>query len=121
MGTDINDVLDNAQQNPGWWDSVVSSFTEQWGFFIVGLCIILGILLLISIFSRGKTIKFKRVVKIGINAIVGFCILFVFNCVATFFNAQIVATWYEWIIIGMAGIPGVILCIVFHFIWPAFW
>ena len=110
-----------AAEELGWWDSIVASFTEQWWFFIVGLGIVLGVLIIICIFSRGKIIKLKRIIKIGFNAVFGFALLFVFNCVASLFGVPLAATWYEWLIIGIAGIPGTILCIIFHFIWPAFW
>ena len=112
---------EGAAENLGWWDGVVASFTNQWWAFVVGLCIVLAVLVVISILSRGKFFKPKRIIKIGFNAVFGFALLFVFNCVASIFGAPLAATWYEWLIIGIAGIPGTILCIIFHFIWPLWW
>ena len=108
-------------ENVGWWENVTASLSNQWWAFIVGLSIVLGVLLVLWIFSHGKMIKLGRIIKIGFNALFGFALLFIFNCIASFFDAQLIATWYEWLIIGIAGIPGTILCIVFHFIWPMFW
>lgn len=114
-------AAESTAEAGSWWDNVVASFSEHWWGFIVGLAVILGIMLLISILSRGKFIKFKTVIKVGFNAVFGFVIIFVFNLIAAAFGATFVATWWEWLIIGLAGIPGAIMCIIFSFIWPGIW
>lgn len=108
-------------ENSGWWDRVVDSFSGQWWTFIIGLVVILAIMLIVSILSKGKFIKLKTVIKVGFNAVFGFLVIFIFNLVASAFDAAFIATWWEWLIIGLTGIPGAIMCIIFSFIWPGIW
>lgn len=111
-----SEILTNTAEELGWWDSLVAAFFDQWWAFFIGLVAILLVLLLISILSKGKIFKLRRVVKIGINAVLGFVLLFIFNLVASLFGAALEPAWWNWLIIGAFGVPGTILCIVLHFI-----
>ncbi len=104
-----------------WWDSVVQSFQDQWWVFIITLSIVVGVLLLLSLFSKGKIIKFKTVIKVSIHCVIGFVLLFVINLFGGLFSGgswAIVPKWYSWILIGIFGTIGVIFMVIAYFAWP---
>lgn len=92
---------------------------NEWGFF-VGLGVVIVALILAKLIFKIK-ISFMKIIKIAINAIIGYFIIMAFNFVVGFFGIAFTATWWEWLIIGLTGIIGAILCIVFSFIWPGIW
>lgn len=101
-----------------WWDSVVQTFKDQWWVFIITLAIVLGIMLLISIFTKGRIFKLKTIIKIGLHCIFGFLLLFIINLFGGIFSWTLVPKWYSWILIGVFGTIGVIFLIVAYFVWP---
>lgn len=110
--------MDGEGVETSWWDSVARSFQDQWWVFIITLAIVLGCLLIISIFTKGKIIKVKTIIKIGLHCILGFVLLFVINLFGGIFSWTIVPKWYSWILIGIFGMLGVIFLIVAYFVWP---
>jgi len=67
--------------------------------------------LLVVFFIIIKT-SLKLAAKVLINAIVGFVLLFVFNGVGGLFGVALEISWFNAIISGVLGIPGVALLLI---------
>ena len=76
----------------------------------VGVCIILGVWLLIKIFAA----PIRGILKFLLHVLLGLLILFAVNLVGGFFNFYIPFTWLSAIVAGVGGVPGVILLILIH-------
>lgn len=108
-------------ENASWWDEVVNSFKEQWWVFAVVLGIVLVVMLIVCIASKGKIFKPKTIIKVAIHCIMGFVLLFVLNFFGALFTSgswALTPKWYSWIIIGIFGILGVIFLLISSFVWP---
>ncbi len=115
------EAADGAGNGGSWWDSVVRSFTNQWWVFIVVLAVVLIVLTLVCILTRGKLLRFRTIIKIAINCVLGFVLLFVINFFGGLFTGgawSLTPKWYSWIIIGVFGIIGLIFLIISAFAWP---
>ena len=113
-----SDVSDEASS---WIDSVAHAFEEQWWIFVVTLGVVLVVMLIVSIISRGKIFGIKTIFKVAINCIIGFVLLFMFNLFGGMFTGgswALVPKWYSWIIIGVLGVIGVIFLFISSFVWP---
>lgn len=73
--------------------------------YLIGLVLlyIIGMLLVIPI---------KLLIKLLINGIIGGVMLFVFNLIGAYFGLSIVVNPLNAIIVGILGVPGVILLLV---------
>lgn len=69
---------------------------------------VLFIVLFFVIFSK----PIKWAVKLLLNAILGFVILFVVNCFGAYIGLSITVNWLNAIITGVFGIPGIIVLIL---------
>ena len=58
----------------------------------------------------------KKIVKILINILVGALLLMLVNYVGAFFNFSIAINWVSALVVGVLGIPGVILLAILQFI-----
>ncbi|MBQ8830734.1 MAG: pro-sigmaK processing inhibitor BofA family protein [Oscillospiraceae bacterium] len=54
----------------------------------------------------------KLAAKVLINAVVGFVLLFVFNGIGSLFGIALEISWFNAIISGVLGIPGVALLLI---------
>ena len=75
------------------------------GAYLIGLVIlyILGMLLVVPI---------KLLIKLLINGLIGGVVLFLFNFVGSIFGLSIVINPVSSVIVGILGVPGVILLLV---------
>lgn len=75
-------------------------------------CLILGIWLIIKVFSA----PVKGILKFLLHVGSGLLILFAVNLVGGFLDFYIPFTWVSVVVAGIGGIPGVILLILIHFL-----
>ena len=77
--------------------------------FLVGLVAlyIIGLLLVIPL---------KFLIKLLINAIIGGVLLFIFNMIAGLFGLSIIINPFNALIVGILGIPGLVLLLVLQLI-----
>jgi len=71
---------------------------------------------LLLIFLRILRAPFKSVLKILLNMVTGFVILYLVNIVCGLFGYTIDITWFRALVAGVLGIPGVILILLFQFV-----
>ena len=117
----LDEIEAGAESAGSWWDSVVRSFTNQWWVFVVVLAVVLAVLIVIGILTRGKLISFRMIIKIAINCVLGFVLLFVINFFGGLFTGgawSLTPKLYSWIIIGVFGILGLVFLIISAFAWP---
>ena len=113
--------ISTAESNNSWWDSVMQSFTDQWWVFVVTLGVVLVMMFIVNILTKGRLFKFRTIIKVAINCILGFVVLFAINFVGGLFTGGTWAftpKWFSWIIIGLFGLLGLIFLIVSCFVWP---
>lgn len=101
-----------------WADKLAESFKEQWWVFLVTLIIVLAVMIVIKILSHGKIFKVRTIIKIALNCVVAFVLLFLINAVAALFSVAVVPKWYSWILIGIFGILGLIFILISMIFWP---
>lgn len=79
------------------------------GAFLIGLVLlyIIGILLVVPI---------RLLIKLLINGLIGGLILFVFNIIGGIFGLTITINPLNALIVGILGIPGVVLLLIARFI-----
>lgn len=77
--------------------------------FLIGLVIlyIVGLLLVIPL---------KFLIKLVINAVIGGIILFIFNIIGAFLGYTVVINPLNALIVGVLGVPGIILILILQFI-----
>lgn len=73
--------------------------------------IVIGALLLWLIFKIFAT-PIKWALKLLINALLGFVMLFIFNYLGSFIGLNITVGWLSAIVAGVLGIPGIILLLL---------
>jgi inhibitor of the pro-sigma K processing machinery len=59
---------------------------------------------------------FKLLFKLVLNTAVGFVALFLLNWVGSFAGIAVAVNWINALIIGVLGIPGVVLVLVLQFV-----
>jgi len=74
--------------------------------------VVIGVFLVIRILK--KPIKF--IFKMLINTAIGFILLTVFNCFGAIIGFTLTINAVNAILVGILGVPGVILLIIFSFI-----
>lgn len=119
----MNNILSETESTAGgsWWDSTMAAFKNDWWVFFVVLAVVLVVLLVIWIFSHGKVLKLKTIIKIGLNCVLGFFLIFLINTVGGLFTAgafTLSLKWYSWFFVGIFGLLGVIFLIVAMIVWP---
>lgn len=73
--------------------------------YLVGLVILIVALKLL-------TLPVKLIIKFVINAIVGGALIFIINAVGVEFGYAITLNWLTGIIVGILGVPGVIVAAI---------
>lgn len=58
----------------------------------------------------------KKIVKILINIAIGAVLLLIVNYVGAFFNFMIPINWISALVVGLLGIPGVVILAILQFI-----
>lgn len=77
--------------------------------FLIGLAILFIILKILAL-------PMKIIIKLVINAIIGGVIIFIINLIGAIFGFTITLTWITALIVGILGIPGVILVAILQFL-----
>ncbi len=108
----------DAEVNADWAYKLAESFKEQWWVFLVTLFIVIAVMIVIKILSKGKIFKFRTILKIVLNCVIAFVLLFLINAIAALFSAAIVPKWYSWILIGVFGILGLAFILISMIFWP---
>ena len=73
----------------------------------------LGGLVLLCIILKLLSFSFKTLLKFALNAIIGGAILFLYNMfLATLTGFVIPITWVSALIVGIFGVPGLLLLVV---------
>ena len=78
-------------------------------------------MIVVAIATRGKIFGIKTIIKVAINCVIGFVLLFMLNLFGGMFTGgawSLVPKWYSWIIIGVLGVIGVIFLFITSFVWP---
>lgn len=79
------------------------------GAFLIGL-------LLLFTFGKLLVVPFKILIKLLINGLVGGVFLFLFNLLGSIFNLSIAINPLNALIVGLLGVPGVILILLYQMI-----
>ena len=58
----------------------------------------------------------KKMVKVLINIAIGAVLLFIVNFVGGYFNFNIPINWVSALVVGLLGIPGVVILAILQFI-----
>lgn len=107
-----------AAEEMTWADKLAESFQEQWWVFLITLIIVLAVMIVIKILSHGKIFKIRTMLKIALNCIIAFVLLFLINAVAALFSVAVVPKWYSWVLIGVFGIFGLVFILISMIFWP---
>ena len=108
-------------ESSSWWDEVVNTFKNQWWVFVITLAVVLVLMLIVSIATKGKVFRLRTIFKVALHCVIGFVLLFVVNFFAGLFTAgswTLAPRWFSWIIIGVFGVLGVIFLFISAFVWP---
>ena len=72
----------------------------------------------VAVFIIAKILSWpiKLIMKLIVNIILGGILLFVVNIVGVNFGITIDINWVSALVTGLLGVPGVILLIIFHYI-----
>ena len=73
--------------------------------------VVIGVLLLWLIIKLFST-PIKWALKLLLNALLGFVMLFVFNFLGGFIELELTVGWLSAIVAGILGIPGIILLLL---------
>ena len=74
---------------------------------------LVALIIIIKIFAW----PLKKIIKLGINVVIGVALLFLFNYFgATWFGIVLPINWITALIVGLLGIPGFIGVLVFFLI-----
>lgn len=73
-------------------------------------------LLLLYVFGRVLVVPIRILMKLLINGLIGGVVLLLFNLVGGIFNLSIAVSPLNAIIVGVLGIPGVILILIFQMV-----
>lgn len=71
--------------------------------------IIIGVVLLIKLLAA----PIRLIFKLMLNALIGFFVLIVVNIIGGFVDFSLTVNFVNAVIVGLLGIPGVVLLIVF--------
>ena len=78
---------------------------------IIAAYALIGIIMLwlvIKIFAK----PIKWIFKLLLNSLIGFAALFIFNYLGTFIGIELTVGWVSALIVGVLGIPGIILLLL---------
>ena len=125
MSVDYESVTEGAtngaSESGSLIDGVARAFEAQWWVFVVTLGVVLVVMIVVAIATRGKIFGIKTIIKVAINCVIGFVLLFMLNLFGGMFTGgawSLVPKWYSWIIIGVLGVIGVIFLFITSFVWP---
>ena len=71
----------------------------------IGIMVVAGLLILLSVTIFRKPIRF--LLRLVVNTIGGFLVLFVLNFLGQFIGVSLGINWMNAIIVGIFGLPGV--------------
>ncbi len=74
--------------------------------------ITVAVLVLLAVFFMILKTSFKIAVKLLINAVLGFVLLFVFNGLGGVIGVTIEINWISAVIAGILGVPGIALMLI---------
>ncbi|MCL2828898.1 MAG: pro-sigmaK processing inhibitor BofA family protein [Oscillospiraceae bacterium] len=80
----------------------------------LGTIILIGILILLTVIIFRR--PFGCLLRLIINTIGGFIILFLFNFVGQFFGVTLSLGWFNAVIVGIFGLPGVGLLLILQWL-----
>ena len=106
--------FERSSSDKGYWSLVGAKFKRLMiPYFILSWAVIV-----IKILSHGKIFKIRTMLKIALNCIIAFVLLFLINAVAALFSVAVVPKWYSWILIGVFGIFGLVFILISMIFWP---
>lgn len=107
-----------TEEDASWSDRLADMFTDQWWVFLISLGAVIAVMIIVKILTKGKVFKLSTILKVAINCIIAFVLLFMINTIGSIFSFALVPKWYSWILIGIFGILAVIFLFVSYFVWP---
>ncbi|HIW03991.1 MAG TPA: hypothetical protein H9692_04630 [Firmicutes bacterium] len=107
-----------AEGESSWTQTIAAMFEQQWWVFLITLAVVIGVMLLIKILTKGKVFKFRTIIKVALNCIIAFVLLFIINTIGSLFGFALIPKWYSWLFIGLFGILAIIFLFVAYFVWP---
>lgn len=107
-----------AEGESSWTQTIAAMFEQQWWVFLITLAVVIGVMLLIKILTKGKVFKFRTIIKVALNCIIAFVLLFIINTIGSLFGFALIPKWYSWLLIGLFGILAIIFLLVAYFVWP---
>lgn len=114
-----SEAADGAENTTTGWSEFISDlFTDEWWVFLVTLGIVLLGMIIIKILTKGKVFKIRTILKVAINCVIAFILLFMINTIGSIFGFVLIPKWYSWLLIGIFGILAVIFLFVSYFVWP---
>ena len=82
------------------------------------IIIFLGCIIAIILFGKMLILPIKLIIKLILNSLLGGLIITIINCVGVGFNLHIGLNIFTSIFVGILGIPGAILLLIFKLILP---
>lgn len=107
-----------AEGESSWSQTIASMFEQQWWVFLITLAVVIGVMLIIKILTKGKVFKFRTIIKVALNCIIAFVLLFIINTIGSLFGFALIPKWYSWLLIGLFGILAIIFLFIAYFVWP---
>jgi len=80
----------------------------------IGTIVIVGVLLLLSVTLFRRPIKL--LLRLAMNTIGGFIMLFVVNFLGQFIGISLGISWFNAVIVGIFGLPGVGLLLILQWL-----
>ena len=82
-----------AEGESSWTQTIAAMFEQQWWVFLITLAVVIGVMLLIKILTKGKVFKFRTIIKVALNCIIAFVLLFIINTIGSLFGFALVPKW----------------------------
>ena len=75
----------------------------------------LATILVVYIVLKILSLPMKLIIKLLINALIGGIVIWVINLIGANFDFALTLNWVTALIVGILGIPGVIILLIWHF------
>lgn len=76
----------------------------------------LATVLVVFIILKILSLPMKLIIKLLINALIGAIVIWLINLIGANFDFSLTLNWVTALIVGILGIPGVIILLIWHFL-----
>ncbi|MBQ9298082.1 MAG: pro-sigmaK processing inhibitor BofA family protein [Clostridia bacterium] len=75
----------------------------------------IGAVLVVFVVLKLLSAPLKLIIKLVLNGVIGGLIIFLINWIGAGFGFTLPLEWWSAILVGLLGVPGVIILVILHF------